>query len=249
MIKFIIALQFLTRIQINPNLVVDDESFGKSMTYFPLVGLVIGLILAGSYYFFSLIFTPLVIGALLIWLEVVLSGGLHLDGFMDTMDGIYSGRSRDRILEIMRDSRVGAYSTIALGCLFLLKLSLLADYPAKHLVPTLVLVPMLGRLTQIVGVSCFPYVRETGLAKKFNDYIGKRELFLASLSSLLICLLVAELVGFIFFIATVLIAVLGGRYVSYKLGGLTGDVYGAITEISEVLLLIIGYLIIKIGLV
>jgi len=243
MTKFILALQFLTRIQLKPDLVVDDRNFGKSMIYFPLVGLVVGLILAAASHIFSLVFTPLVVGALLIWLEVTLSGGLHLDGFMDTMDGIYSGRSRERILEIMRDSRVGAHSAIALVCLFLLKLTILVDYPKSFLVPTLILVPSLSRLTQVVGVVCFPYAREEGLAKSFNTHVGGKELFLACFISLIICLLVMQWLGMVFFLITIGTALGLGYYVKSKIGGLTGDVYGAITEIAELILLYTGYLI------
>jgi len=242
-IKFIIALQFLTRIQISPNLVVDERTFGKSMIYFPVVGLLIGIILAGTHYLLSFLFTPLITAVFLVWLEVAISGGLHLDGYMDTMDGIYSGRSRERILEIMRDSRVGAHSVIALACLFIFKLAFLADYPADLLTPVLILMPMLSRLTQLIGVTCFPYVRETGLAKNFNDYLSKKDLGLAGLISLIICLLVGGWLGLIFFAVTFLIAFTLGKYITGKVGGLTGDVYGAITELSEVLLLVVGYLI------
>lgn len=245
MTKFIVALQFLTRIQVNSSIIVDEQTFGKSMAYFPLVGLVIGLILAGSYYFLSLIFTPLITAAFLIWLEVAISGGLHLDGFMDTMDGIYSGRSRERILEIMRDSRVGAHSVIALACLFLIKLTTIADYPAHRLIPVLILVPMLARLTQLIGVVCFPYVREEGLAKSFNRYIQKKNLYLASLFSLVVCIIIKGLLGVILLISTFSLALIGGRYITSKIGGLTGDVYGAITELTTVVLLIMGYLFTK----
>lgn len=245
MIRFIVALQFLTRIQVNSKLVVDDQTFGKSMVYFPLVGLVIGLILAGAYYCLSLFFPPLITAAFLIWLEVAISGGLHLDGFMDTMDGIYSGRSRERILEIMRDSRVGAHSVIALACLFLVKVTVLAEYPFHHLIPVLILAPMLARLTQLISVVCFPYVRETGLAKSFNCYIEKKDLYLVSLFSLVVCFIVKGFLGVLFLILTFCLALVGGKYITSKIGGLTGDVYGAITELITVMLLVIGYLFTK----
>lgn len=247
MTKFIVALQFLTRIQVNSSIVIDERTFGKSMAYFPLVGLVIGLILAVSHYLLSLIFTPLITAAFLIWLEVAISGGLHLDGFMDTMDGIYSGRSREKILEIMRDSRVGAHSAIALACLFLIKLTVIADYPVHGITPVLILVPMLARLTQLVGVVYFPYVRETGLAKSFIDYIEKNDLYFASLLSLVICIIIKGFLGIIFLISTFFLALIGGNYFASKIGGLTGDVYGAITEVTTVILLVIGYLLAKIS--
>lgn len=242
MTKFIVALQFLTRIQINPNLVVDDETFGKSMSYFPLVGLIMGLTLAGAYYLLSFIFTPLITAAFIIWLEVAISGGLHLDGFMDTMDGIYSGRSRERILEIMKDSRVGAHSVIAVVCLFLFKLVILTDFSSSSIFFILILTPMLARLTQPIGVTFFPYVRETGLAKTFNTYLDKKDLFKASLISLLVCIGLKGILGVFLFILTWIIALLINRYIASKIGGLTGDVYGAVTELTTVILLIIGYI-------
>lgn len=240
--RFIIALQFLTRLQVYPNIEVNEKKLGESMVYFPLVGLTMGGILAFFVYLSSHFFSPLIVSALLIALEVYLSGGLHLDGFMDTIDGLFSGRSKERALEIMRDSRVGANSVTALACLFLLKLSVLTDFPKEGLIPTLVLMPSLGRLTQIIGVVCFPYLRKEGMARSFNDYTGKKELLIAVVLSLIICLSTAKLAGLIFLGVTLILSWVLGSYVTSKLDGLTGDVYGAISEITEIVILLVSYL-------
>jgi len=242
MLKFLLALQFLTRIQIKKDLIVDDETFGKSMAYFPLVGLVMGVILLLGYHCFSFLFTPLIVAALLIWLEVALSGALHLDGFMDTMDGIFSGRSRERILEIMRDSRVGAHSAISLACLFLLKLTVLTDLSTEQITYALLLAPLLGRLTQVINVSFFPYARETGLAQGFNQYMDKKDLYFALGSAFLVCIFLASWQGLIYFALACLTSWVLATYIAGKIGGLTGDVYGAISEITEMVIFFTAYL-------
>ncbi|MDD2497634.1 MAG: adenosylcobinamide-GDP ribazoletransferase, partial [Desulfitobacteriaceae bacterium] len=106
--SMIIALTFLTRIPIKINFTYDEKDLGRTSRYFPLVGLIIGLLVAGVAYVFGGIDRQL--GAVAAILTgVILTGGLHLDGFMDTADGIFSARKRDKMLEIMKDSRVGAH--------------------------------------------------------------------------------------------------------------------------------------------
>ena len=130
--QLLLALQFITRIPIRQDLNYDQPNIAASMTYYPLVGTLIGAILVvinqvgGSY------FPPLVTNALLVIGLIVLTGGLHLDGLMDTCDGIFSGREKEKILEIMRDSRVGAFGVIGVVALFLLKFSLLVESSRQY---------------------------------------------------------------------------------------------------------------------
>ena len=108
--SFIVAAQFLTRIPLKINMEVSNEEFGGSQKAFIFVGFLIGAVLSGAFYFLNFHVPPFILGALLLFLEILISGGLLLDGFMDTCDGIFSARPRERALEIMKDSRVGAHS-------------------------------------------------------------------------------------------------------------------------------------------
>ena len=126
--NFFVVLQFLTRIRIVKQTDWSLESFGKSVKFFPLIGAVLGSIIAGCYYIVSH-YLPLLdinisanfIAIIIFILGILLTGGLHCDGFMDTADGVFSGRSRERMLEIMKDSCVGSNAVVAFFILSILK--------------------------------------------------------------------------------------------------------------------------------
>ena len=129
---FFIGLQFLTRIKLRQQSEWSAENFGKSVKFFPLIGAVLGFVLAAAAYVLLVLLPVLNIylpahltASLLLVLSVVLTGGLHCDGFMDTMDGIFSGRERERMLEIMKDSCVGSNAVMAFVLFMLTKWSLL----------------------------------------------------------------------------------------------------------------------------
>ena len=164
---FIIALQFMTRIPLFITIEMDNKDFGRSSRFFPLVGLVIGTILALAYYFANWFFPPLVLGALILILEIIITGGIHFDGFIDTMDGILSARPRERVFEIMKDSRVGAHGVTALLCLVLLKFSLLVSLSSSYILFILLLMPVLGRWAMVFCLAFFPYAKPEGLGKIF----------------------------------------------------------------------------------
>ena len=125
-VPLIAALQFLTRLPLPVQLPDSDAVFRRSTVFYPAAGLLIGLLTAGSAWGFSYLFPFYINAALVLILWVFLSGGLHLDGLMDTADGLLSHRSRERMLEIMKDSRVGAMGVVAGVLSALLRVSLLA---------------------------------------------------------------------------------------------------------------------------
>lgn len=234
--NFITALQFLTRLQLIKQNEWTPDKFGASVRYFPLVGAIIGLILAGFHYLIAPFLPPAVLAACLITLEIMLTGGLHGDGLMDTVDGIFSGRSRERILEIMKDSRVGANGVMGFCLFVLLKWSLLMEINASALMTALFLMPVLSRFAMVVGITLFPYARPEGTGKAFAQYATTNTLAVAAFFSVM-TVAPFGLTGWISLGVTGLFAVLFGRYISGILGGLTGDVYGAITELSSLIVL------------
>lgn len=236
---FLHALQFLTRLGFW-RVEFDQRAFGFSPIFFPLVGFLLGLIWLGLYYLFSLFFPSVVTAALLVVSMAILTGGLHLDGFMDTVDGVFSGRPRLQKLEIMRDSRVGAFGVLGLACLLLLKFSLLEALLQKNVLYILAAVPALSRWGMVYALARFPYARQQGLGCLLASCTGSRELILATFWALGAATTAGPL-GLILFFAAWLLAHGMASYLNRQLGGLTGDTYGFINETLEVLLLFLGY--------
>jgi adenosylcobinamide-GDP ribazoletransferase len=243
--NFFIGLQFLTRIRLVTQTEWSLDSFGKSVKYFPLVGLVIGSILAIVAYFF-IIYLPLhhilvpkhIISTVLLILSILITGGLHCDGFMDTMDGVFSGRARDTMLEIMKDSRVGANGVTAFIMLILCKWSLLLDILPENLVIALFIMPIISRLGMVMGITLFPYARPDGMGKAFAQYADKKSLMIAILSTFIFVVPLGA-ISIISMISVAIFTILFCKYITNVLGGLTGDVYGALTELSEVIVLVV----------
>ncbi|WP_407310293.1 adenosylcobinamide-GDP ribazoletransferase [Desulfosporosinus sp. SB140] len=238
---FLIALTFFTRLPLpSPKVEVTSEEFALSYRYYPLVGLVIGLILWLLAKGLSPFFPPLALGALLLVVELMLTGGLHLDGFMDSMDGLLSARSPERILEIMKDSRVGAHASMALAGLLLLKFSLLASLtPSQFAI--LLIMPMLSRWVFQIGIVAFPYARTQGLGKGIHDTTHWIPFLIAGAAVLGVSYLLAGFAGLITWGVCVIAVTLWASRISSLLGGLTGDLYGAIIELSEVVCLLAAF--------
>ncbi len=243
--SFFIGLQFLTRIAIvhQENWTVED--FGRSVKTFPLVGAVLGIFYALTAYFLYIWLPSFgweiprhLSSLILVLLPLLLTGGLHADGFMDTMDGVFSGRSRERKLEIMKDSRVGANGVTSFVLLVMLNWTLLLDMPPFWLVPALFVMPVIARCMMVVAITCFPYARPEGMGKAFAQYAGHKSLWLAFFLTLVCVVPWGYLAAVAFFVCTGF-TVSFSRYISRVLGGLTGDVYGAVTLLNEALVLFV----------
>ena len=240
--SFLIGLQFLTRIHLVRQTVWTAEDFGRSTRFFPLVGLVLGicyalaawlLIFSGAFFGMSA-----VMAALLLILQLVLTGGLHADGFMDTADGVFSGRDRARKLEIMKDSRVGAFGVVSFVMLMFVQYALLSDLAPMLFVPALFVMPIIGRLAMVLAVACFPYAREDGMGKTFADMADRSTVVIAALTTAVLVLPWGMLATFALILGT-LFVLFFCRTMTNILGGVTGDVYGAATVLTETLVLAI----------
>lgn len=256
------ALQFLTRLPIPVRTTDAPEVFRRSTVFYPAAGLAIGAIVAGVAFGVSFVFPAFVNAALLLGIWVFLSGGLHLDGLMDTADGLLSHRSRERRLEIMKDSRVGAMGVIVCILYLLLKCALLTglltnvesrDGGAAWWL--LALLPVWSRAFLPAAIAGWPYARQgPGVGQLFRTVRGKHALAAFALATALTLLWLQcaggfdwqATVGWILALAAATYGVgsIGAAVVSRKLGGLTGDVYGALNEVLETVLLfgLVGYL-------
>ena len=235
--SFLIGLQFLTRIHLVRQTVWTAEDFGRSTRFFPLVGLVLGICyaLAAWLLLYTLGMRSLT-AALLLILPLLLTGGLHADGFMDTADGVFSGRERVRKLEIMKDSRVGAFGVVSFVMLMFVQFALLSDMASLLLVPALFVMPIIGRLAMVLAVACFPYAREEGMGKTFADMADRSTVVIAALTTAVLVLPWGVLATAALVLGT-LFAFLFCRMMTNILGGVTGDVYGAATVLTETLVL------------
>jgi adenosylcobinamide-GDP ribazoletransferase len=176
----------------------------------------------------------MVVAAALIIMLSSFSGCLHLDGLADTADGLLSARSRERILEIMRDSHTGAMGVIAIVCVLLVKFAALASLPASGLWPAVLLMPLAGRSAIIVHMALLPYARPGGLGTIFY----RRRPRLAALWAAGVLAAAAWYVrgahGLIVWAACLTVTLVLSAYVYRKIGGATGDTFGAVCEIIEV---------------
>ena len=209
------------------------------MAYFPLVGLLIGISAAVVHFLLSYVLAPQVCDLVAIAFMVIVTGNMHGDGLMDTADGIYSGRPRERILEIMRDSCVGSHGVMAGVLVLLAKFVLLGQLPPEVKQFALILTPAMGRWAQVYGATVYPYARTGGGTGGFTDHVGRREIFWASLTALAAAVLLFGLWGGILAGAVLVGTAAIGRYIAAKIGGMTGDTLGAMSEMTEVLSLFV----------
>lgn len=236
--RLLLSIAFLTRFPIrSPSFSPSD--LGKSTVFFPIVGLIIGLILAGVWYGLSHIWPHYVVDAFVVVLLIIFTGGLHLDGLMDTFDGISSNRDRNQMLEIMRDSRVGAMGVLAGFSILILKVVLLSALNPVVKIPAIIIFPVFGRLCLVLAITLFPYARESsGLGSAFVKYSKKSYMIWASAESLMISAPLLLWKSLVIFATVFALSVALGAWFSHKLGGLTGDIYGAICELAEVTCLV-----------
>jgi len=237
---FMIALQFLTCIPLSPHLTASEEELGKSMVYFPLVGLCIGGCLALVHFLLAALLPSGVVAGIVVALLAGLSGAIHLDGLADTADGVAGGRSREETLRIMKDPRVGAFGVICLVLVLMLKYGALVAMPEQMKYRALLLVPMLGRWAQLIVAYRSDYAGLTpGIGFTFTRQLSFPMVFAATLLVGACAVYLFSLKGLV--VAGVMLGA-GLCYAAYfrrTLGGVTGDVLGAATELAEVSALIL----------
>ena len=228
-----IAFSFLTRAPVpGGGPTVADAELGRAISYFPLVGLALGAAVAGVVSGLGLLVPgPLVAVGAVAFLALV-TGGLHIDGVADLFDALGGGRGdRARMLEIMRDSRVGAHGATAVSLVMVAKVAAL--WLALGQQNVLIAFPLVGRWAVVPLVAMFPYARETGIGHSFNAHAGLRQVGIATalLCAALWWLGPGELALGV--VAALVVSVSIGVAMSRRLGGLTGDVYGAAIELAE----------------
>ena len=242
---FLVAVQFLTRFDVgrHENL-WSAENCGAGVKFFPLVGALLGACYFTAAVLLDKIAAPAAItAALLLVASLVLTGGIFCDGFMDSADGIFSGRDREKILAIMKDSRVGANAVMAFGTLLLLEWAALFSVPSAVLPITVFVAPIIGRFVAAVVIVAFPYARPEGLGKAFHDEAPPRATLMTATLTTFCFVLPCSIGAVVALAAGFLVGVAFCRHAVDVLGGLTGDTYGAAATLAECTVLVVFALI------
>jgi adenosylcobinamide-GDP ribazoletransferase len=227
------AMRFLTVVPIPGTWGTAEADLGRSVPWFPVVGLMLGGVAAVAAWMLARAAPPMVAAVLVVLLLAGFSGCLHLDGLSDTADGLLSSRPRGQMLQIMHDSHAGAMGIIALVFALLAKFAALASLPAAMLAPVVLLMPLAGRSAMVVHMALLPYARESGLGSVFYRKsagpaaVGAWGLLAAT------AWLVLGLPGLAIGAACLLVSVALAVYFRHKIGGATGDTFGAVCEIVE----------------
>lgn len=223
---------------------ISNKDFASSMVFFPLVGLGIGFFLViFQKIFFYATFPPLLSSALILVIWIWMSGGLHLDGFVDSVDGFSGGKDKEEILKIMQDSTVGAKGILALFSLLLLKFILLVESFPLSQETILLFTPVISRWSMVMAAYLGkPAHSQNSMGKLFMDYLSWKEFILATLIMVGIGFLAFNHYFFYFILMAITIVWLILWYSQQKIGGINGDIIGAINEIVELFILLTYYI-------
>ncbi|HEX9020181.1 MAG TPA: adenosylcobinamide-GDP ribazoletransferase [Nitrospirota bacterium] len=245
--NFITALQFLTVIPVSREHRFEEGDLAKSMVYFPVVGFLIGLLLVYVDKIFALVVLPQSIAnLLLVALSVLITRAIHIDGLADTLDGIMGGSSADSRLAIMKDSRLGTAGALGIFFVLLIKYLCLNNLFNGEKAAVLLTAPTLARWSQTLMVFKANYGRENGMGKAFVGHlrtsgftattfvaVGLAAFVILQEEARTQILVMSTLVG------VALLTLLGRKYLVHKLGGVTGDAIGAISELNEMLVFLL----------
>ena len=232
--RFLIAVQFLTRLPVPRSLNSSETDIGKAAAFFPLVGVIVGggaaLVFVGLQKILPLPVS--VLGAVIF--AAVITNGFHEDGLADSFDGFGGGWNKDRILEIMRDSRIGTYGTVALIFLIFAKLTFLSSLPPGLIWRWLIVAHTAARWTTLPLCMWLPYARAEGQGKLVAKQVGTLEIMTGTVTLLLVLLLLPWQAALATLLVAALLTLLSGFYFRARLQGITGDCLGATNQLTEV---------------
>lgn len=232
------AIAFFTRIPV-PWLKPSETAWKKSVNWYPAVGIVIGVVLCGVHQAAFYLFSPLLAAVLTLVIWVYITGGLHLDGWMDLADGLGSSRPREQVLAIMKDSRVGAMGVLAAILLLLLKTAALAELTQSEWM-LLLLVPFAARTHVLLSIRFWPYLSaEKGIGKGISEGLSSLSIWLGYVVLVVAAWFLGGWAAVTAILVSMLVALWFSRAVAGKLGGLNGDCYGAVIESSEAVMLLV----------
>ncbi|MFL1454252.1 adenosylcobinamide-GDP ribazoletransferase [Marinobacter sp. GN3S48] len=238
---FWLAIGFLTRIPMLIQIDYSQRLMNQSSLYFPIVGLLLGACYVGAYTLLTLAFSPLISIVLVVILHLWLTGAFHEDGLADSVDALGGGYTIEKRLEIMKDSRIGTYGTVALVMALVLKVALLTE--ANPVWLAFLAAPMVARLTPLLIMGYLPYVTDPDKSKSkpVADGFSRTRLTIAATFTVFVSLALVLYEPWLLLwglCATLGVALVWGGYLRSQLGGYTGDTLGASVVLSELVLLL-----------
>ena len=238
--EFLLALQFLTIAPIKFRR-VNEKDVARSVAYFPLAGLTLGIILAGIYTLLLWLRLPYIsIDAILVVSLTVLTSGLHLDGLADTSDALLSRKNKEESLRVMRDPHVGVMGVLGIVSVLLLKISFLHAAGVRNKSILLILMCVLSKWGMVLVMFLFPYARQEGKAKTYIQGMNLKIFSLATIATLIISFLIYGIKGLLIMAILTLVLYLVNKRLQPGLGGITGDTLGFSHEWSEVIVLFLS---------
>ena len=227
------ALQFLSVAPPALRRQPTTAELGAAEAFFPAVGLLLGLGLVGLDWLLGWQLQPSVRDVLLVAALAVATGALHLDGVVDTFDGIVGPGDAEARLQALRDPRAGAFGVVGVVCVLLLKVAALGALPDRLRPAALILGPCLGRWAIVQATWTFPYARRDGLGRAFKDGMRGGHVLVAAATAAGAAVWLLGPAGLA--LATLVTAAVWvlGRLMVARLGGLTGDTYGGLCELAE----------------
>jgi adenosylcobinamide-GDP ribazoletransferase len=230
----LVAFQFLTRLPIS-RISYQPDSLSRSAKFFPVVGLAIGVCASLLQSILAPHLNRALVALLVLTFFVLITGGLHEDGLADAADAFGGGWDRQQILTIMRDSRIGSFGALALVLSVLARLLLLSDLPVNRFMAFVVSAHVLCRWTTLPLSYFLPSARESdGQGARIAQKISTASLFVGTLLTLAIVLYLARRESWIPILVTLAITVSSGIYYFRRIGGVTGDCFGATNQLTEI---------------
>lgn len=234
--SIVVAFQFLTRLYLPINVEWDTANLRRSLMWFGLVGVFIGVILAGAMTLFNRFdLIPAVSAIIILIIWIFITGGMHIDGISDMADGFFSMRDKEKTLEIMKDSHVGAFGVITIVFLLLIKFEMLKEFIIiEKNVWLLILPPTIARIAAGLVLSFYETTKKSGLGYTFHSS-NPRIFWAIGFIVTLIISSILNIKSLIFIGIAILASNLMALWAKKKIGGLNGDIYGAIVETVEVI--------------
>ncbi len=237
--RYFVAQMFLTRLPSPVKLAWSESELAHSTPWFAVVGVVVGSITALAFWFGFTFWSPIMGAVFAVAASIFVTGAFHEDGLADSADGLGGAFEIEKKLTIMRDSRIGTYGSVALILTIIAKVSAISQLPPETATSVLIGAHMLGRWTSVPLIKYNNYVREQGTGKPFAAMVTTRNVIFSSLFSILVSAVLFQAI-MLFVIPTILLFLwLAQWYVRRKIGGITGDILGAINSLSELLVYLI----------
>jgi len=226
------AVRYLTILPVREPVPASPAAVGRAAAWFPVVGAGIGLLLLAVDYWVARRFPALLAALLTVTVWKVVTGGLHLDGLADCLDGL-GGRTPEHRRAIMSDSRIGSFGAIGLILFLMLEIVALSGMDWNARWRTLLVAPTIGRATPPLLARLFPAAPGEGQGAVFAGAVRRRGAIAAILVAVVVALIAFGASGLVALALALAVALLAARFLTARVGGITGDVLGAVVEVAE----------------